>query len=197
MEIVLASGSSTRAALFRAAGLAFRMATPRIDEQAIKASLSAEGASPRAIADAIAEAKARKVGPRHAGAITFGSDQVLDLDGEMLSKPADPAAARAQIARLCGRRHRLHCAVVAYEETRPVWRHLATARLTMRRLSEGCIADYVGRNWPAIGGSVGSYRLEDEGMRLFTAIEGDFFAIQGLPMLPLLSWLIDRGDLPA
>lgn len=197
MKIVLASGSTTRIALFRAAGIGFETAVPRLDEEAIKASLLAEGAPPRDIADALAEAKARKIAGRHPEAVTFGCDQVLDLDGQLLSKPRDPDEARAQIARLAGCRHRLHSAVVAFEDGAPVWRHVASARLTMRALSEDYIAAYVERNWPDIGSSVGGYRLEAEGMRLFVSVEGDFFAIQGLPMLPLLSWLIDRGYLAA
>ncbi len=197
MKIVLASGSTTRARLFRAAGLDFETDLPRVDEETIRTALQVEGVSPRDIADALAEAKARKVSSRHPDAVTIGSDQVFDLDGEILSKPADPDAARAQIARLSGRRHRLHTAIVAYEDAEPVWRHLTSVRLTMRPLSGGYIEEYVARNWPEIGGSPGAYRLEEEGMRLFTAVEGDFFSVQGMPMLPLLSWMIDRGYLAA
>lgn len=197
MKIVLASGSTTRADLFRAAGISFEVDRPRLDEDAIKESLLAEGAPPRDIADALAEAKARKIAGRHPGAVVLGCDQVLDLDGDLLSKPADPADAEAQILRLSGRRHRLHSAVVAYEDGEPVWRHVSLSRLTMRQLTNDYVKSYIGRNWPAIGSSVGAYRLEEEGMRLFLSVEGDAFSVQGIPMLPLLSWMIERGYLPA
>lgn len=193
--LVLASGSEIRASLLRAAGLDFDTDLPRIDEESMKASLSAEGASPRDIADALAEAKARKVSGRRPEDLVLGCDQVLDLSGKILSKPATPEAACAQLAALSGQRHMLHSAVVAHEGAAPVWRHVATVRLVMRPLSPGYIDAYVARNWDSVRHAVGSYKLEEEGMRLFSGIDGDYFSVLGLPMLPLLSWLISRGYL--
>ncbi|WP_375260284.1 Maf family protein [Palleronia sp.] len=197
MALVLASRSQTRRALFAAARVPVEIEDAKVDEASIRDALMAEGVSPRDIADALAEAKARKVAGKRPGDLVLGCDQVLDLDGEILSKPTDPDDAITQIAALSGRRHMLHSAVVAYEDGAPVWRHVGTVRLVMRQLTPNYIEDYVGRNWDDIRHAVGGYQVEAEGMRLFAAIEGDFFTVQGLPMLPLLSWLTLRGIVPA
>lgn len=195
--IILASSSESRRRLLSNAGVPFEAVRPMVDEEALKAALQSEGALPRDIADALAEAKARKVSAKNPGALVLGCDQVLDHRGEMLSKPDSPEAARAQITRLAGDRHALLSAIVAYEDGAPVWRHVGTVRLSMRRLSADYIDDYVVRNFDSIRHSVGGYKLEEEGARLFTQIEGDYFTVLGLPMLPLLSWLVLRGILPA
>lgn len=195
--LVLASGSATRAAMLRAAGLAFEVVVPRVDEAAMKAALLAEGAPARDLADALAEMKAARVGPRHPEALTLGADQVLSCDGRILSKPASPGEAKAQLLGLMGRGHVLYSAAVIYRGAEPVWRHVGEARLAMGRLSELWIDGYVARNWDAIRHSVGAYRIEEEGVRLFTRIEGDHFTILGLPLLPLLSFLSARGSIPS
>jgi len=195
MNLILASGSTIRAQLLRQAGLSFETVVARIDEDSVKLSLAAEGAAPRDIADALAEAKARKVSLKNPGALVLGCDQVLSLKGEILSKPRDPDDGRAQLRRLSDMRHNLLSAVVAYEDGEPLWRFVDTVRLSMRALSDDFIDDYVSRNWDSIRHSVGGYKLEEEGMRLFRAVEGDYFTVLGLPMIPLLSWLIDRGSL--
>ncbi len=197
MELILASASETRRALLGSAGLEPRVIPAAIDEVSVKASLQAAGAEPRDIADALAEAKARKVSTKEPATLVLGCDQVLDLDGCLMSKPSDKEAAGTQIAALSGRRHRLHSAIVACEDGRPVWRHVAAADLTMRKVGADYVEDYVERNWNSIRNSVGSYQLEGEGVRFFTAIEGDYFTVLGLPMLPLLSWMIARGYLAA
>nr|WP_040645762.1 Maf family protein [Rubellimicrobium thermophilum] len=195
--MILASGSAARAAMLQAAELPFRVVRPRVDEAALRDALLAEGHDARAIADALAEMKALRVSAAHPQALVLGADQTLDCEGRLFSKPATPEEARAQIAALAGRRHRLVSAAVLAEGGRPVWRHVAEARLTMRPLSEGFIAAHVARHWEAIRHSVGAYRIEAEGVRLFERVEGDPWTIQGLPLLPLLTFLIQRGVLDA
>lgn len=196
-RLVLASGSAIRGDLLRNAGLAIEVERPRVDEDAVRAALQAEGAAPRDVADTLAELKARKVSERCPDALVIGCDQVLDLDGRILVKPESAALARLQLAELCGRSHRLLSAAVVCENGRPIWRHVGSARLTMRAATGAYLDAYVARNWPGIGDSVGAYKLEAEGVRLFSRIEGDYFTILGLPLIELLTWLGIRGDIPA
>ena len=175
------------------AGVAVTCHAPLVDEEMLKEALLAERATPRDIADRLAEAKARKVSNKFPDGVTLGADQTLELDGTILSKPQDPDDALDQLTRMAGRTHKLHSAAVVYEAGKPVWRHISEARLTMRAASHGYLIDYVQRNWPAIGGSVGAYRIEEEGVRLFERVEGDHFTILGLPLMPLLGWFGTRG----
>lgn len=193
--LILASASDIRATLLRNAGLDFSVQIPRVDEAAIKQALLAETATPRDIADTLAEMKARKVATRNPGALVLGCDQVLDFGGRILSKPETPQEAVAQLHGMSAKTHRLLSAVVLYQDDTPVWRHVGTARLTMHELSPLCIQGYVDRNWHSIRHAVGAYKLEEEGVRLFARIEGDYFTILGLPLLDLLSYLRLRGTL--
>ena len=193
MHLILASTSPTRLQMLRAAGLAVEVVAPRVDEAAIRDALVAEGAHPRDIADALAEMKARKVAEKRPGAIVLGCDQVLALDRETFAKPETPQDARNQLLRLRGRPHKLLSAIVAYDKGEPVWRHVAEARLTMHASSDTYLDDYLARNWDSIRHSVGCYRIEEEGVRLFSAISGDHFTILGLPLLPLLAWAGTQG----
>ena len=195
--LVLASGSATRAAMLRAAAVEFEVVVPRVDEEALKAGLLAEGAPARDIADALAEMKAARVSGRRPEALVLGCDQTLSCDGRLFSKPATPDEAREQLRTLMGRTHKLHSAAVIYQHEEPVWRHVAEARLTMGRLSDEWLDGYLARNWQAVRHSVGGYRVEEEGVRLFTRIDGDHFTILGLPLLPLLSFLTLRGAIPS
>ena len=191
--MILASTSPTRLAMLRAAGLDLTAVAPRVDEATVRDALTAEGASPRDIADALAETKARKVAEKHPAEIVLGCDQVLALDRTTFAKPETPDDARAQLSRLRGKTHKLLSAAVVYENAEPVWRHVAEARLTMHDFSDAYLDAYLERNWDSVRHSVGCYKVEEEGVRLFSAITGDHFTILGLPLLPLLAWARNRG----
>lgn len=193
MALVLASSSPTRLQLLRAAGVDVDAIAPRVDETAARDALVAEGAKPRDIADTLAEMKARKVAEKRRDAVVLGCDQVLALEGQVFAKPRSREEAREQLLRLRAKTHHLHSAIVAYEDAQPVWRHIDEARLTMHAFSDSYLDGYLDRNWDSIRHSVGSYRIEEEGIRLFSAITGDHFTILGLPLLPLLAWAGTRG----
>ncbi|WP_018182206.1 Maf family protein [Kaistia granuli] len=195
MTLILASTSSTRIALLRNAGLTFEALSPGVDERALEAPLLSAGATPTEIALALARAKALAIAAP--GRLVLGGDQVLDLDGQRFVKPADRAAAAAQIAALAGRTHRLRTAVVLAEDSEIVWEHVSTASLTMRPLTEAAIEHYLDEAGETALWSVGAYLLEGVGIQLFSVIEGDYFSILGLPLLPLLAELRRRGVLPS
>lgn len=194
-QIILASGSSIRAALLTQAGIPFEARPARVDEDAIKAALLMEEATPRDVADALAEFKARKIAEKEPGAVVIGSDQVLEYQGRILSKPETAEDAAEQLRTLRGKQHKLLSAVVVYHEAEPVWRYVGQVRLLMRDISDEYLSDYVARSWPGIGESVGSYKLEEEGARLFSRIEGDYFTVLGLPLLELIGFLTQRGEI--
>lgn len=195
VPLILASGSAIRAQLLNQARVPHVVEVARVDEDMIKQSLVAEGAPPRDIADALAEMKARRVSEKHDNALVLGCDQVLDHDGRMLSKPTDPQEALEQLRSLRGQRHSLLSAAVICENGKPIWRHVGQVRLRMRDVSDAYLEDYVARNWDSIRHAVGAYKLEEEGVRLFSRIEGDYFNVLGLPLLELLNYLTLRGDI--
>ncbi|WP_371416294.1 nucleoside triphosphate pyrophosphatase [Rubellimicrobium sp. CFH 75288] len=197
VPLVLASGSATRAAMLRAAGVVFETMPVAVDEAALREALLAEGHDARAVADALAEMKALRASARRPGALCLGADQVLSCDGTIHAKPDSPEAALDQLRALAGRTHRLHSAAVIAEDGRPVWRAMGEARMTMGRRSEAWLQDYVRRHWESIRHSVGGYRIEEEGVRLFERVEGDHWTILGLPLLPLLNFLAARGSIPS
>ena len=193
MTIILASTSQIRAQILARAGLDFVTAAPRVDEEAIRDAMQADGASPRDIADSLAEAKALKISDKNAQALVLGCDQILVLGDVIFTKPETPDHAISQLHALRGQTHHLYSAIVIYQNGQPLWRHIGHARLTMRAMSDQALASYVATEWESIRHSVGCYKIEERGIQLFSQIDGDVFTIQGLPLLPLLNYLALRG----
>jgi septum formation protein len=200
-ELVLASASPTRQAMLAAAGVTFAADPAAIDEEETRASLRAERAPPRAVAETLAELKALRVTRRHPGALVLGCDQILATGAEagstMFDKPADRAAAKAQLWQLAGRSHILVSAAVIVRDGQRLWHHAAMAELAMRPLSDDFIDRYLDAAGDEVLGSVGGYRLEGLGAQLFTSVRGDHFTVLGLPLLPLLGFLREHGAVPA
>ncbi len=193
--LILASASRTRRSLLERAGVETIVEPAFLDEAAMVKSLRAEGFVPRAIAEKLAEAKAHKVASRHGDALVLGCDQVLDFAGEVLEKVSSITQARARLLLLRGQEHRLWTAAVLFDGGVPVWREVAQARLRMRNFSDSCLEAYLDKAQDVLFETAGCYAVEGLGLRLFEMIEGDFFGILGLPLLPLLRFLTDRGDL--
>ncbi|MGQ3487815.1 Maf family protein [Roseovarius pacificus] len=192
-QIILASGSDIRATLLRNAGVVFDVVPARVDEEALRDAMLAEDAGARDIADALAEMKAQKISAKHPEALVIGCDQVLNLQGQLLTKPDSPEMARTQLLAMRGKRHELLSAAVICENGKAIWRHVGVVRLLMRQFSDAYLDDYIARNWDSIRHSVGAYKLEEEGVRLFSQVQGDYFTVLGLPLLELLSYLTLRG----
>ncbi|WP_322988182.1 Maf-like protein [Hoeflea sp.] len=186
-DLILASASPFRKMLLQNAGLTFVSQPAQIDERAVEETV--QGLDAEDLATILAEAKAQDVSSRHPGAVVIGSDQTLSLDGEIFHKPENMDQARRRLLKLSGRTHLLNSAVVLARDGETLWRHVSVARMTMRQLDPG----FVGRHLANVGDrallSVGAYQFEGEGIQLFERIEGDYFAIIGLPLLPLLAQL--------
>jgi septum formation protein len=175
------------------AGVTAILDKPLVDEDEVKAAGRAEGVTADIVAEALAELKAQRITRRHPGALVVGADQMLECEGRWFDKPADRAAARAQLLDLRGKTHRLvSCAVVVRDGER-MWHQIDGARLTMRNFSEAFLDDYLDRVGDDVLHSVGAYQLEGLGAQLFHRVEGDFFTILGLPLLPLLGFLRVHG----
>ena len=195
--VILASSSTSRAAMLRDAGVPFSVETIWVDETSIKASMLAVDVPPRDIANKLAELKAQRVAARYSSALVLGADQVLVCKGTLYDKPADRAEAASQLRKLQGHTHELFSAAVMFEEMRPVWRQIGHAQLVMRPLSDAFIEDYLDRAGEAVRGSAGAYHLEGLGAQLFTRVLGDYFSVMGLPLLDVLGVLRSRGVIGA
>lgn len=192
--VILASKSAARAQVLSAAGVVFDTVGAGVDEAAAKEGLLAKGATPRDVAEALAELKAVAVSKGREG-LVIGADQTLDLDGRLFDKADTMEEARERLVMLRGRTHQLHSAVVVAERGAVVWREAPAATLTMRDFSDAFLDAYLRRHGEGLLGSVGCYRLEDDGAQLFEAIDGDYFTILGLPLMGLLGVLRERGAL--
>ncbi|MES2903963.1 MAG: Maf family protein [Pseudomonadota bacterium] len=190
MTLVLASASPIRADMLCSAGVDFRIDAARVDESAIKHGHEGDDA---ALAVALAEAKALETSARHPESWTIGGDSLVSVDGRRFDKPASRDDAAAHLRAFSGRTMRLTSAVVLAQGGRIDWSHVGEALLHVRLLSDDFIHTYLEAEWPAVGGCVGVFRMEGRGVTLFEAVEGDHFTILGMPLIPLLGALRERG----
>ncbi|MCW2383315.1 MULTISPECIES: Maf family protein [unclassified Sphingobium] len=196
--LLLASQSESRRRLLADAAVPFETVPAGVDEDAIKASLVAEGLNARDLADALAEWKCRRPSMRHPDAFVLGCDQTLELDdGSLIDKVETREAAADLLARMSGRSHKLHSAAVIAQAGQAQWRQIESVTLQMRPLSAAFIDHYLDLDWEQCRWCVGCYRIEGPGAQLFSRISGSLFAVQGLPLLPLLDYLRVRSILPA
>ncbi len=193
--IILASGSNIRRTLLTNAGVLLSVTPARVDEASLRAAMQLSLAKPRDIADALAESKARKVSEKNPDTLVIGCDQVLDFNGNILEKARNPEEAIEILQGLVGQQHCLYSAVAIYQNGNPQWRYIGKAKINMRQVSAKYLQDYVDRNWESIKFSIGCYLLEEEGARLISSIEGDYFTVLGLPLLEVLQYLTKAGAL--
>lgn len=195
--LILASASPARKAVLENAGVAFDVRPSRVDEDELKRSLKAQNMPAKNIAEALAEAKALKISRMQPEALVLGGDQILVCNDVLFDKPMDMDHAAAHLRALSGKWHSLETALVLAEGGQSIWRHLSAAKLKMRQLSDRFITEYLDQIGPAALTSVGAYQLEGLGAQLFEKIEGDFFTILGLPVLPVLQQLRLRAMVPS
>jgi len=193
VPVVLASGSVVRRKLLEAAGIPVEVRPASLDERAVEAMAPRD--DPSAVAALLARAKALRVAKDLPGRLVVGADQTLALGNRRFDKPADRAAARAQLQALAGRTHELHAAVAVVRGQEVLFEHVDVARLTTRPLSDAVLDRYLDAAGAALTASVGGYQVEALGVHLFERIEGDHFTILGLPLLPLLAYLRTEGSL--
>lgn len=194
--LILASSSVARTTMLTDAGVAHRVCPPTVDEQTTKGSLAAVAAPPQDVAETLAELKAKSVSGRYPEALVIGADQVLVKGDVLFDKPADVEHARAQLGSLSGGAHELHSSVCVVQGGHRLWHHNDRARLDMRSLSAEFIDQYLDAVGDDVCRSVGAYQFEGLGAQLFTRVSGDYFTVLGMPLLPLLAFLRDRGVVP-
>lgn len=195
--LILASTSPFRKAMLAHAGIDFVAEAPRIDERAVEAPLAETGVTPEEVAEVLATAKAVEVSERHPGVLVLGCDQTLSLGDELFHKPADMEGARRHLLALSGKTHHLNSAAVLVRDGQVLWRIVSVAKMTMRRLDPAFIGGHLARVGDKALQSVGAYQIEGEGIQLFERIDGDYFTIVGLPLLPLLAALRDLDVIDA
>jgi septum formation protein len=194
--VILASASRARAAMLQAAGVTIEVVPARVDESELKIALRAQGADPRDVAIALAELKALQVSRSRPGRVVLGADQMLDCQGVWFDKPETPEGARDQLRALRGRKHRLTSAAVLARDGARIWHHAAIAELTMRGFTDAFLDGYLAESGAAVLSAVGAYQLEGLGAQMFERIEGDYFVILGMPLLPVLDILREQNMLP-
>jgi septum formation protein len=194
-EVVLASSSPSRRRLLASAGLPAVGEAAQVDEAAVKAGLAGEGADAGQVAETLAELKAQRIARRYPGALVIGADQMLECNGVWFDKPVDRNEAVEHLQALSGKTHKLVSSACVVRDGACLWHHGDHARLTMRPLSDGFIDAYLTAMGEHALASVGAYQLEGLGAQLFSRVEGDYFTILGLPLLPLLEFLRHHGVL--
>jgi len=187
--IILASTSPFRRRLLENAGLTIKPEAPNVDERALEAPLEGTGVTPDEVALILAEAKAAEVSTRYPDSWVIGGDQTLSLEDRIFHKPKDMEDARRHLLALSGKTHLLNSAVVLARGGEAVWTHVSIASMTMRPLDPAFIGRHLARVGDKALASVGAYQIEGEGIQLFEKIEGDYFTIVGVPLLPLLAKL--------
>jgi septum formation protein len=183
--------------MLKAAGVDFVVQAADIDERGLTQELLSQGKDASAIARGLAEQKALAISRQNPGDMVLGGDSILALGRELISKSADLASLRAELRRLSGKTHLLISAAALAHDGQVIWRHVETARMTMRALSDAFLDDYLARAGEAVLGSVGGYHFEGLGAQLFESADGDYFSILGLPLLPVLKELRAQGWLQA
>ena len=193
--IILASKSQIRSELLLKAGLKFTAIDANIDEKEVKSSYINKGYSARDLADILAAMKAKKLSCKYLSKLVIGCDQIMECNGEILSKTNNPTDLADQLKFLRSKSHTLYSACVVYFANKAEWRFIGSATITMRNLSDEYISKYVDDNWDEVKHCVGGYKIENTGISFLSKINGDYFSILGLPIIQLLDYLVNRGVL--
>ena len=193
--IILASKSQIRSELLLKAGLKFTAIDANIDEKKAKSSYMNTGYSARDLADILAAMKAKKLSCKYLDKLVIGCDQIMECNGQILSKANNPTDLADQLKFLRSKSHTLYSACVVYFANKAEWRFIGSATITMRNLSDEYISKYVDDNWDEVKHCVGGYKIENSGISFLSKINGDYFSILGLPIIQLLDYLVNRGVL--